>query len=78
MSEITEENILEIHKMLTVDTLDNPSDCGSYRNRYVVVANGMTGHVIFRPPSNEAVPDLVRNLLAWIISSDKNVAHDIY
>lgn len=65
-SEITEENILEIHKTLTVDTLDNPSDCGSYRNRYVVVANGMTGHVIFRPPSNEAVPDLVRNLLAWI------------
>ena len=65
-SEITEENILGIHKMLTVDTLDNLSDCGSYRNHYVVVANRMTGDVIFRPPSNEAVPDLVSNLLAWI------------
>jgi Fic family protein len=65
-SDIAERNILEIHRMLMVDTLDNPPDCGSYRNRYVVVANRMTGDVIFRPPPNDEVPQLVRNLLAWI------------
>ena len=35
--EISEKNILNIHKMLTKDTLENPADCGVYRNRYVVV-----------------------------------------
>lgn len=68
--EITEENILEIHRMLTVDTLDNSSDCGIYRNRYVVVANRLTGDVIFRPPPNGEVPNLVRNLLEWITSKE--------
>ena len=64
--EIKEENILEIHRMLTVETMDNPSDCGNYRARYVVVANRITGDIVFRPPLNEMVPDLVRNLLMLI------------
>src|SRR3989337_93614 len=36
---ITEKDILTIHKQLTQETLENPSDSGAYRNRYVVVAN---------------------------------------
>lgn len=66
---ITENNVLEIHKALTHDTLDDEADCGVYRNRYVVVANRVTREVIFRPPKNEEVPGLVRGLLAWISSS---------
>jgi len=69
-SKIMEDNILDIHRMLTVDALDNPSDCGSYRNRYVVVANRITGDVIFRPPPNDMVPYLVRDLLLWINSKE--------
>jgi Fic family protein len=34
---ITENNILSIHRMLTKETLENNSDCGRYRNRYVVI-----------------------------------------
>ncbi len=30
-----EKDILDIHRMVTKDTLDNPEDCGVYRNRYV-------------------------------------------
>lgn len=67
---IGEKNILNIHKMLTKDTLENPADCGVYRNRYVVVGNRLTGEVIFRPPSNEDVPILMKELVEWLSSSE--------
>jgi Fic family protein len=67
---ITGKNLLNIHKMVTQETLENPSDCGVYRNRYVVVGNRLTGEVIFRPPPNEDVPNLVKALIEWINSSE--------
>jgi len=70
--EISEKNILRIHKMLTSGTLENTSDCGKYRNRYVVVGNRFTGEVTFRPPKNEEVPGLIKNMLAWI-NSEKEI-----
>ncbi|MBI2556729.1 MAG: Fic family protein [Planctomycetes bacterium] len=54
--------------MVTRDTLENPSDCGVYRNRYVMVGNRLTGEVFFRPPSNEDVPKSMRSLIAWLNS----------
>jgi len=67
---IQEKNLLHIHNLLTRNTLDNPSDCGVYRTRYVVVGNRLTGDIIFRPPSNEAVPELMKGLIAWTNSPD--------
>lgn len=67
---ITEQNILSIHKMVTKDTLENPADCGVYRNRYVVVANRLTREIIFRPPANENVPVLTKDLVDWINSPE--------
>ncbi len=67
---ITEKDILNIHRMLTEDTLENPSDCGTYRNRYVVVGNRITGEIIFRPPENEEVPGLVKDLVEWVNSEE--------
>ncbi len=67
---ITEKNLLQIHKSITQGTLENPSDCGVYRTRYVVVGNRLTGEIIFRPPLNEDVPALMKALLAWVGSSD--------
>jgi Fic family protein len=69
-SKITEDIILKIHKSVVEGTLEKPSDCGVYRNRYVVVANRITGEVYFRPPSNEDVPGLVRALVGWLNSTD--------
>jgi Fic family protein len=69
-SKIKEDLILKIHNSVTKMTLENPSDCGVYRNRYVVVANRITGEVFFRPPSNEDVPGLVRALIEWLNSTD--------
>jgi Fic family protein len=70
--EITEKNLLKIHKLVTQETLEKTSDCGVYRNRYVVVANRLTGEVFFRPPSKEDVPGLVKELIEWLNSSEAN------
>ncbi|MBI4723168.1 MAG: Fic family protein [Candidatus Stahlbacteria bacterium] len=69
--EISEQNILNIHKMLTKETLENSGDCGVYRNRYVVVANRLTKEIIFRPPSNRNVPILMKDLIEWLNSKDE-------
>ena len=65
---ICENDILNIHRLVTKDTLDNPDDCGVYRNRYVVVGNRFTGKVFFRPPQNKDVPSLIKDLVQWINS----------
>ncbi|NQT67532.1 MAG: Fic family protein [Actinobacteria bacterium] len=65
---ITENNILSIHRMLTKETLENNSDCGRYRNRYVVIGNRLTGEIIFRPPINKDVPNFMKNLIGWLNS----------
>ena len=65
-----ENDILEIHRMVTKDTLDNPGDPGVYRSRYVVVANRLTGEVLFRPPKNEDVPRLTKDLVKWMNSEE--------
>ncbi|OIN96181.1 hypothetical protein AUJ66_07025 [Candidatus Desantisbacteria bacterium CG1_02_38_46] len=67
---IYEKDILNIHRMVTKDTLDNPNDCGVYRTRYVVVGNRLTGEVFFRPPKNEDVPKLIKGLFEWINSEE--------
>lgn len=68
-NKITEQNILNIHKMLTKNTLENPTDSGIYRKIYVVVANRITKEIIFRPPPNENVPALMQNLVTWMNST---------
>ncbi|MBA7548048.1 hypothetical protein ES705_40494 [subsurface metagenome] len=69
-SSITEKDILNIHHMVTKNTLNNLADSGVYRNRYVVVGNRFTGEVFFRPPQNQEVPGLVKDLLGWINSEE--------
>ena len=65
---ITEKNILSIHRMLTEKVLENQSDCGSYRNRYVVIGNRLTKEIIFRPPANKDVPKFMKALVEWLNS----------
>ncbi|MBI4690532.1 MAG: Fic family protein [Nitrospirae bacterium] len=67
---ITEKDILKTHKIVTRDTLKNPSDCGMYRNRYVIIGNRLTGEVFFRPPSNDDVPKLMKALIMWLNSAE--------
>jgi len=63
---LKEKDILKIHLMVTKGTLENPTDCGVYRNRYVVVGNKFTGEIYFKPPQNNDVPKLINGLINWI------------
>jgi Fic family protein len=70
---ISEEIVKNIHKMLTVDTLEDPQDCGVYRcegNKYVVVGNRLTGEISFRPPLNKKLPSLMKDYVLWLNSSE--------
>jgi len=67
---ITEKDILSIHRMLTEETLENSSDSGRYRDRYVVVGNRFTREIIFKPPVNKDVPGLMKALIEWLNSDN--------
>jgi Fic family protein len=63
---ITEKVILNIHRLLTKDALENPHDSGRYRNRQVVVGNRLTGLITFRPPDTKDVPILMKEFVTWL------------
>ena len=63
---VTEKLLLKLHKDITKETLDLPSDEENYRKVQVVVGNKFTGEVVFTPPKTEKVPQLTKALLEWI------------
>ncbi len=63
---VTEKLLLKLHKDITKETLDLPSDEENYRKVQVVVGNKLTGEVVFTPPKTEKVPQLTKALLGWI------------
>ena len=69
---ITRDALLNMHKMITKNTLRDFSDCGRFRNRQVYVGrrifNGTTFREIveYMPPEAEKVPTLVDKFLDWL------------
>jgi Fic family protein len=63
-------DLLEIHKTVTKDTLNNPRDEGKFRSGRVIVGNRYTGEIIFEPPSVNQVRILINDFFEWFNSSD--------
>jgi Fic family protein len=65
---LANEDVLELHRIVTKDVLDDPRNCGKYRSgtQYVVVGNRYTGEITFRPPTTKIVPKLMQDLINWI------------
>lgn len=63
---ITPTKLLKMHKDITKDTLEHPSDEGRYRQLQNFVENRITGEIRYTPPPPEEVPKLVEDLLGWI------------
>ena len=63
----TLNDLLELHKVLTNNTLDQIEDEGALRNRQNRVANGY-GETIYMPPPTEEVPALIKDFLTWFNS----------
>ena len=66
---ISEKSILDLHKKITKDVLDNPKDSGKYRDRQVYVGD-RSGNVIFMPPKTKDVQTLMQSLISWLNSEE--------
>ena len=66
----TIKDFLEIHKMVTDKTMENPEDEGVFRNREVFVGNRFTGEVVHKPPSTDKVSLLIDSFLDWFNSKE--------
>ena len=66
------QDLLNIHRIVTKDTLNNDSDSGAFRNRQVFVGKrifdgtGFKEEVEYMPPKTKEVPGLVGELIQWL------------
>lgn len=68
---LSEELLLEIHRLMTVGTLDNPAYVGRFRqNDEVVVQNQITGEVAHTPPTFTEIPAFVSELCQFFNEND--------
>ncbi len=79
--DITEKDILKLHKTITKGVLDNPKNSGHYRTLIdekkqgrVVVAErvaGLTRKITFLPPPAKEVPKQMKEFVVWLNSKEK-------
>ncbi|RKZ29456.1 hypothetical protein DRQ27_05935 [bacterium] len=74
---VKEEHILNLHKDITKETLENPEWEGKYRKIQVYVGNRITGEIIFMPPPPEEVPSLMKNFIKWLNSEEALKLHPV-
>jgi Fic family protein len=68
---ITEELILDMHREITKDVVDDILSTGRYRDVGVTVKNLQTNNIRFTPPSNTNVSRLMEDLINWINNSNE-------
>jgi len=71
-SEITEELIKEIHRILVEDVRGGTLEPGRYRTVQNYVVNSLTGTIIYTPPPPSQVPHFMTEFVEWL-----NKASDI-
>ncbi|MEA3560367.1 MAG: Fic family protein [Candidatus Omnitrophota bacterium] len=70
--EFNRKTLLNVHKLITDNTLKNTSDCGVFRNVQVYVGKrifdgtGFKEVVEYMPPKTEKVPKLADEFLRWL------------
>ena len=76
---ISLEKLLEIHKLITYQTLDDLNDEGKYReNNEVNVVDAIDGEIVHIPPSFEKIPELMEQLFHFFNKNDDdNFIHPI-
>ena len=74
--QIDENIIKKIHK-ITVQKILPEDKCGVYRKTQVVVKNNRTLEVSFRPPKAEVVSGKIKDLIAFINSSQQKDIHPV-
>lgn len=68
------ELILQIHELITKDTLENPEDSGKFRqNNDVVVENAITHEIVHTPPCFTEIPSSIEWLVNFANNDNTNV-----
>ena len=63
---MTKEALLNLHRLMTEKTMDNPANSGNFRtNDEVVVADMVEGDIVYTPPSYKDIPEFVETLCAF-------------
>ena len=65
-SEITEDLIKKIHRILVKDVRGGSLEPGRYRRAQNYVVNSLTGEIIYTPPPPSKVPKLMGEFIRWL------------
>jgi len=72
----TQSMLKKIHE-LTCQRLLEGGNLGQYRQTQVVIKNGLTGEVTFRPPPAVEVPFLLEDFFAWLDDGQSAKIHSV-
>lgn len=63
---LSEELLLQVHRLMTDKTMQHPEDAGRIRNNNdVVVENGITHETVHVPPSYKEIPQFIEDLCSF-------------
>jgi Fic family protein len=69
--------ILQLHRIITQETLDDPDYCGNFRNDDVYIWD-KTGTIIFKPMKAEKILPRLNNFIEWVkTDSEEDFIHPI-
>jgi Fic family protein len=76
--DISPEQILAIHKLISNNTLDNSADEGQFRdNDEVFVINHINSEIVHTPPSKDEIGVLIKNLCDFFNFDTQDFIHPI-
>lgn len=75
---LTPENLLEIHRLMTDKTLDNPKNEGTFRNSNdVYVVDHINSEIVHTPPDFTEIPELINDLCSFFNTTSTEFIHPI-
>lgn len=75
---LTPENLLYIHKLISNNTLEDVEDEGRYReNNDIYVVNNSNSEVVHTPPNSEEIQKLISDLCLFFNEEQKTFIHPI-
>ena len=70
---MTKEALLNLHRLMTEKTMDNPADSGNFRtNDEIVVADMVEGDIVYTPPSHKDIPEFVETMCDFFNNNSPN------
>lgn len=77
-NDLSIDQLLEIHRLMTIKTLDNEAESGCFRkNNDILVMDGITGEIAHNPPSHEELETLLRELVIFFNKNEGPFIHPI-